>query len=76
MTGSSRRPISVEKPGTATGEPRWDRRNRTKMSENRTQDGRVKCKFEKNGGFAAFLAAKPSILLWNSVLGLKVNHQW
>ena len=30
----------------------------------------------KNGGFAAFLAAKPSVLLRNSALGLKVNQQW
>ena len=30
----------------------------------------------KNGGFAAFFAAKPSVLLQNSVLGLKVNEQW
>ena len=24
MTGSSRQPVSVEKPGKTTGEPRWD----------------------------------------------------
>ena len=48
----------------------------TEMAENRTQDGRFRCQFEKNGGFAAFLTAKPSVLLRNSVLGLKVNQQW
>ena len=47
---------------------------RTEMVENRTQDGRFKCQFEKNGGFAVFLTAKPSVLLQNSVLRLKLNH--
>ena len=30
----------------------------------------------KNGGFAIILAAKPSVLLRNSGLGLKVTQAW
>ena len=48
---------------------------RIKMSENRTQDGSFKCQFEK-WRFAVFLAAKPSVLLQNSGLGLKVTQAW
>ena len=44
----------MEKPGKATGEPRLDRCNRFlggphQRVENRTQDGRFKCQFEKMG---------------------------
>ena len=46
----------------------------TKMVENRTQDEHFKCQFEKNGGFAVFLTVKPSILLQNSGLGLRVTQ--
>ncbi|MCV6577023.1 MAG: hypothetical protein OIF58_14960 [Cohaesibacter sp.] len=46
-----------------------------KMAENRTRDGRFKRQFEKVE-ITVFLAAKPSVLLWNSVLGLKVNQPW
>ena len=30
----------------------------------------------KNGDFAILLAAKPSVLLWNSGLGLKATQAW
>ena len=48
----------------------------TKMAENHTQDGRFKCQFEKMEVLQFFLSAKPSVLLRNSVLGLKVNQAW
>ena len=32
--------------------------------------------FSAHGGFAVFLAAKPSVLLQNSGFGLKVTHAW
>ena len=73
--GSSWWPVSVEKPGKVAGEPRWDGRNYFLGGpENRTQDYHFKCQFEKNGGLAVFLTAKPSVPLRRSGLALKVTQ--
>ena len=71
----------MEKPGKATGEPWWDRRN-CFLGGLHQNGGKSHSRWvfqvpiSKNRGFAVFLAAKPSILLRNSVLGLEVNQQW
>ena len=81
MTGSSWRPVRVEKPGDARGEPRWDGRNRflggsaPKCQKIALKMGVLSANLKK-WRFAVFLAAKPSVLLWNSGLGLKVTQAW
>ena len=48
----------------------------TKILENPAQNECFQCQFEKNGGFAVVLLAKPSVLLRNNGLGLKVTQAW
>ena len=67
----------MEKSGKATGEHRWDGRNRFlggphQMAENRTQDGRFKCQFEKKEVLQFFSQLNQvfsfGIVLWDSKL--------
>ena len=60
--------VGLPQPFPRRSAPKW-RKIALKM-------GVLGANLKKNGGFAAFLAAKPSVLLRNSVLGLKVNQQW
>ena len=81
MMGSSQRPVSVEKPGNAKGEPPggwpqpFPRRSTPKCWKIALEMGVLSANLKK-WRFAVFLAAKPSVLPRSSDLGLKVTQAW